>query len=170
MEIRILIRHIIYFVILYLLQILVFNYITLGPGLFPSVYLLIIILLPIEIEKIWLLVTAFFVGFILDFSNDTLALNTSALLFATFLRPFILQSISIREGYEIGKLPSFKNYGVNWFILYTLIFVFIFEFVYLSLDIFSFSKIGVILLKSVVNTLFSASFVVLLHLLFFRNS
>jgi len=170
MEIRLLLRYIIYFVVLYLLQILVFNYMTLGVGLFPSVFLLIIILLPIEIEKLWLLVISFIIGFVLDFSNDTLALNTSALLFVAFLRPFILQLISVRDGYEIGKLPSYKNYGINWFILYTLIFVFIFELVYVSLDIFTFAKIGVILLKSVINTLFSASFVILSHLLFFRNS
>ncbi len=170
MEIRLLIRYGIYFVVLYLLQILGFNYVQIGTGLFPAVYLLIIILLPIEINKMWLLVTAFIVGMIMDISNDSIAINTAALVFATFFRPFILQVLVVRDGYEIGKLPSFKNYGLNWFIFYSLAFVFLYQLVYFSLDIFSFAKIGVILLKTVINTLYTVSFVVLLHLLFFRNT
>lgn len=170
MEARLLIKYSIYFVILYLLQVLVFNYISIAVGLFPVVYLLLILLLPIEIEGFWLLIVSFLVGFSIDISNDTLALNTSSLLFAAFFRPFILQIIAVRDGYEIGKPPSFKNYGINWFIIYSLIFVFIFQLTYFSLDIFSFAKIGVILLKTFINTLYSVSFIVLLHLLFFRNT
>ena len=170
MEVRLLIRYGIYFVVLYLLQILGFNYVQIGTGLFPAVYLLIIILLPIEINKVWLLMAAFAVGMIMDISNDTIAINTSALVFATFFRPFILQLLSGRDGYETGKLPTYKNYGINWFIFYSLIFVFLYELVYFGLDIFSFAKIGVILLKTVVGTLYTVSFIVLLHLLFFRNT
>jgi hypothetical protein len=126
-------------------------------------------LLPPEIDKKTLLIISFIIGLILDFSNDTVALNTGALVFASFTRPSILRILSPRNGYETGKNISIKTYGFQWFILYTLIFTFAFEFAYFTFAVFKISAIGIIIVKTLITTFYSASFIIILHLLFFRN-
>ncbi len=169
MNIRLFIKYFFYTTILVLLQILLFNYISLGTGLVPYVYFLIILLLPLEVHKLVPLLFGFFLGLFIDILNDTVALHTGAMVFAGYLRPFVLQILSPEDGYETGKLPSFYNFGLGWFLSYSLILMFFHQLVYFSLDIFMLSKIGLILLKTVINTLYSVTFIVIIHLLFLKN-
>ncbi|MBN2892092.1 MAG: hypothetical protein JXL97_09510 [Bacteroidales bacterium] len=170
MEIRLIIRYGIYFVALVLLQTLLFNYVSLGTGLVPFVYILALLLLPIDIQNWILLIFAFVLGFTIDVFNDTMALNTSAMLFAALLRPGVIQILSPRDGYEIGTLPSFKNFKPGRFLAFVSIIVFAHQIVFFSLDIFNFSKIGVVFLKTIINTVLSVAFIMILHLLFFKNN
>ncbi len=169
MEARLLIRYFIYSTVLLLLQVLLFNYVSLGTGLVPFVYIMILLFFPIETHKALPLIFAFVFGLSLDFLNDTVALNTGALVFIAFIRPSILQLLSPDNGYEVGRLPSFYNMGLKWFVIYSLIMIFFHQFIYFSLEIFSLAKIHIIFFKTIVNTLYSFSFIILLHILIFKN-
>jgi len=169
MEVRLILRYIIYTVLLVLLQLVLFDYVQLGHDLYPFVYVLAILLLPIEIPRAVPLILAFIIGFLMDVFNDTIAFNTGALVFAAFLRPFILQMLSPGDGYEIGKLPSYLNMGIGWFLGYSFIFLFFHQLVYFSFEIFMLAKIHIVLFKALINSVYSLVFVFILHLLFFRN-
>lgn len=169
MEARLVFRYLIYSVILFFSQVLLFNYVAIGIGLIPFVYILILLLLPIETHKTIPLVLAFVFGLFLDFFNDTLAYNTGAFIFAAFVRPWILQILAPNDGYEIGKLPSFYNMGFKWFLPYSLIIVFLHQFVYFSLESFIFSKFFIVLAKAFVNTIYSTAFIIVMHILLFKN-
>ena len=169
MEVRLIIRYIVYFVSLVLLQTLLFNYISLGVGLIPCVYILVILLLPIDIQNWSLLLVSFFLGITIDVFNDSMALNTSALLFVAFIRPRLIQLLASDDGYKTGTLPSYKVFKLNRFIIYASTIVFIHQFILFSLDIFTFSKIGIIFLKTIINTIYTVIFIIILHILFFKN-
>ncbi|MBN2663848.1 MAG: hypothetical protein JXR68_09385 [Bacteroidales bacterium] len=169
MEARLILRYFFYSVFLFFLQILLFNHVAIGLGLIPFVYILIVLLLPIEIHRVIPLILAFVFGFLVDVFNDTIAFNTAAFVFIAFIRPWILQILSPSDGYEVGKLPSAFNMGFGWFIFYSIIIVFFHQLVYFSLEIFMISKILVVLAKVFVNTLYSVAFIIVLHILFFRN-
>ncbi len=169
MEGRLIIRYSVYFIALFLLQILLFNYVLIGTDLYPFVFLLFVILLPIEIERITVLLSAFVLGLFLDFSTDMVAINTIALSFAAFIRSGVLALLSPSDGYEPGKLPSIKNYGLAWFTYYSVIMIFAFSFVFYFFKAFALSQIGLVFLKSLANTIYSTIFIILMHLIFFRN-
>ena len=169
MEVRLIIRYIIYFISLVLLQTLLFNYVSLGTGLVPFVYILAVLLLPIDTKNWFLLLFSFFLGFTIDVFNDTLALNTMALLFVALLRPLIIRLLAPSDGYDSGTLPSFSSFKLSRFIVYSLILVFSHQLIFFSFDIFAFSKLGIIILKTLINTIFSVIFITILHLIFFKN-
>ncbi len=100
--IRVLPRNIIRFVLLVLFQVLVFNNIQLGGYLNPYIYVLFLLLMPFETPRWLLLVAAFTLGISIDVFSNTLGIHTSATVFMAFIRPFVLDFIAPRDGYEIG--------------------------------------------------------------------
>src|SRR5512137_2722988 len=96
------IRYTVIFVILIFLQVLLFNNIQFSGYINPYVYVMLILLLPVEIPSWLLLIICFFSGLTVDLFNGTPGIHTSATVFSGFIRPYILRFISPRDGYEAG--------------------------------------------------------------------
>lgn len=98
-------RYTVIFIVLLLLQVLFFNNIQFSGFVNPYVYLMLILLLPVEISS-WILITvAFFTGLIFDFFSGIPGTHAGASVAAGFVRPYILRVISPRDGYEPGSTP-----------------------------------------------------------------
>lgn len=118
--IGLLIQNIIRFVGLILIQVLVLNEITLLDGWAqPFLYVYIILVLPLNIPKRILLPIGFATGFIMDLFTHTPGIHASAMLTMTFARPYVLQALRPREGYESNS-PSAKNMGFSKFYTYSI--------------------------------------------------
>ena len=162
-------KYFIYSLIILLLQIFVFNNIILGTGIFVSLPVLFILLLPIEISKWLLLVLAFTFGLTVDIFSDTLAMNTAGLVFSAFIRPFVLAILQPTEGFEPGKRPSAFYFGLGKFLIYASILAFSFEIVFYLFEMFSLSKFLIVLYKSLVTSVMSVISISIIHILFLRN-
>ncbi len=149
-------------VIMTIQVLLLINFVIPVGGKFSlTIYLypLIIMILPLNLPKVGQLLTAFLLGLLIDIFYQSLGVHTSALLFATFLRPFFLRIFEPRGGYRIDQVPTSKNFGMSWFLSYCSLFLFIHLLMYFIADAFSM----VYLLKILANTLLSfiASFIVI---------
>jgi rod shape-determining protein MreD len=151
------------FILLLLLQVLLFNNIQFSGYVNPYVYIMFILLLPIEIPAWLLLIISFFTGLIIDFFAGTPGMHTSATVLAGFVRPFILRIISPRDGYEPGADPSILIYGFKWFLIYTSIIVIIHHTALFYLEVFRFTDFFRTLLRVLLSSLFSITFIVLLE-------
>src|SRR6056297_4336346 len=98
--IKVLPRYIISFILLLTLQILVLNNIQLSGFINPYLYVLFILILPFETPKWMLLLLAFILGMVVDLFSHTPGMHTSATVFMAFLRPYVLEFFSPRDGYE----------------------------------------------------------------------
>jgi len=155
------IRYIIIFIILILLQVLLFNNIQFSGYVNPYVYIMLLLLLPVEISPWLLLIVSFFTGLTIDFFVGTPGLHTSATVLSGFVRPYILRLISPRDGYDQGAVPSMETYGFRWFLLYTVIIVLIHHFALFYLEVFRFSDFLRTFLRVLLSTLFSVTFILL---------
>ena len=155
------IRYIIIFVILILLQVLLFNNIQFSGYVNPYVYVMLILLLPVEISSWLLLLISFFTGLTVDFFTGTPGMHTSATVLSGFIRPNILRLISPRDGYEPGATPSMEIYGFRWFLVYTLIIVVVHHFALFFLEVFRFADFFRTLLRVLLSSLFSVTFILL---------
>jgi hypothetical protein len=90
-------------------------------------------------------------------------MHTSATVLAGFVRPFILRIISPRDGYEPGADPSILIYGFKWFLIYTSIIVIIHHTALFYLEVFRFTDFFRTLLRVLLSSLFSITFIVLLE-------
>ncbi len=167
--IKIYLRNILRFVILVLFQVLVINNIQITPLLNPLIYTLFILLLPFETPGWLLLIVAFVLGISVDIFTNTPGLHTSATVFISVFRPFVLRSIAPRDGYEAGTFPRLAFYGFNWFFRYTLILVFIHHLFFFILEAFGFSNFLFIISRTLLSSFVSVFLIVLSQYIIYRD-
>lgn len=156
-------RYALIFVLLLLLQLFLFNNIQFSGYVNPYVYILFILLLPVEIPAWLLLIISFFTGLVIDLMTGTPGMHTSATVLAGFARPYVLRLISPREGYETGSGPSMFVYGFKWFLLYTIFIVLIHHILLFYLEVFRLSDFFNTFLRVLLSSLFSIIFILLLE-------
>lgn len=156
-------RYSVIFVILLLLQVLLFSNINFGGYINPYIYVMFILMLPVELPVWLILIISFFTGLIIDFFYGTTGVNAGATVAAGFVRPYVLRIISPRDGYEAGASPSMLVYGFRWFLLYSLLVVSVHHFVLFFLEVFRFIDFFRTLFRVILSTAFTTSFILLIE-------
>jgi len=155
------------FILLVLLQVLLFNNIQFSGYINPYIYIMFILLLPVEIPSWLLLILSFSLGLIIDFFSGSPGMHSSATVLAGFVRPFVLRFISPRDGYEPGANPSMLIYGFRWFLFYSLIIVLIHHTALFYIEVFRFTDFFRTLLRVILSSLFTVVFVLIIE--FYRK-
>ncbi len=155
------------FILLMLLQVVLFNNIQFSGYVNPYVYIMFILLLPVEIPSWLLLLLSFGTGIIMDVFSGTPGMHSSATVLAGFVRPTILSIISPRDGYESRSEPSMVNYGFRWFLAYAVLVVLVHHTALFYLEVFRFSDFFRTLLRVLLSSLFTVTFIVLIE--FYRR-
>jgi len=167
--IRLVSRNITRFLILVVLQVLVFNNIQLSGFVNPYFYILFIILLPFE-TPMWVgTFVGFLLGLTLDIFANTPGLHAAATAFIGFLRPYVLRFMAPRDGYETGTFPRIFYYGFSWFFRYAAVLTVAHHVVLFFLEAFSFHSLLYVLLRIVLSAVFTVSLIVLSQYLVFRK-
>jgi rod shape-determining protein MreD len=155
------------FILLILLQLLLFNNIQFSGYVNPYVYIMFILLLPIDIPSWLLLILSFVTGLIIDFFSGSPGMHTSATVLAGFVRPYVLRIVSPRDGYESGSDPSMLNYGFRWFFFYALLLVLVHHTALFYLEVFRFAEFFRTMLRVLLSSIFSLTFILLIE--FYRR-
>lgn len=146
-------KYILSFVVIMLIQVMILNNITISSYINPFLYVFFIIILPIEIPNWFLLILGFFLGLIMDMFSNTIGMHASAMVFMSFIRPYYLQLISPREGYEPGSIPAVSSFGLSWFMKYSLLLVFSHHIFLFFVEAFTFSTFFSTFLKAILSSL-----------------
>lgn len=157
------IRYSIIFILLLLLQVLLFNNVQFSGYVNPYVYVMFILLIPVDIAPWLLLIISFFTGFIIDIFTSSPGMHTSATVLSGFARPYILRLISPRDGYETNSEPSMFFYGIRWYLIYALLVVFIHHLALFFIEVFRFTEFFRTFLRVLLSTGFSTAFILLLE-------
>lgn len=142
--IRLIIKYGLMTVLLILLQVLILNNFQYSIYINPYLYILVILLLPVDLNKQFVLTFGFFLGLTIDFFTSTFGMHASAAVFLCFVRPFILNVLSPREGYEAGEIPHYFSQGYYWFITYCGSLIFAHHLFLFFVEAFRFSPFWVI--------------------------
>jgi len=148
-------------------QVLVFNRVEIGYGVYIMIYPLFLLILPFRMHLAQVMIIAFLIGISIDFFLNTYGLHASSLVFAAYLRPFVFKIIAPNEDYSRGD-NSDKYTSASRFFLILLLFMlvhhlwfFLMESFNLGELLFTFMRIGL----STVASAFIAFFIFLLFLL-----
>lgn len=160
--------YIIRFVALILFQVFVVNNIRLGGYVHPYVYIIFIMLLPINIPNWQLLVLGFFLGLAVDFFGGTPGLHAGASTFMAFCRPYILNLLSGHQKYENVQEPNLGQQGGLWFIKYTSCMVIVHHLFLFLAESFSFKLFGQVLLRILISAPVSI-FLIMMILYIFKS-
>jgi rod shape-determining protein MreD len=157
------------FLVLVLLQVFILNNIQLGGYVNPYLYILFILLLPVNTPNWLLLVLGFVLGLTIDLFTHTPGMNSSATVFMAFLRPYVLEIIAPREGYEKNSSPRIKLYGFIWFLRYSIILVLAHHFVLFYIEVFRFSDFVLTFIRVIFSGAFSTLLIVTSQYLIYRE-
>ena len=160
------------FLVYLLLQVFVFNHFTLFDLATPHVFVIFILMLPLNIRYPVLILIAFFTGLFLDlFSvNVFRGLHAFTAVFVMSIREFWINIITNRATYRGSEEYLIQVQPTPWYLQYLLPLIFIYEVVYNILEAFSFSNFGNTFLKIGLSTLFTFVIVFIFTILFHRGS
>lgn len=166
--IRILVKYVVMFFSLVLVQVLIFNQVQFSGFFNPYVYLLFIILLPLSTPRYAVLILAFVLGLIIDVFSNSLGVHSAATVFAAYVRPLVIRIISNRED-DKSDYPGLNQNKLAWFINYVLIMVLLHHTILFYLEVYTFANFLNTLYRVILSSLFSIIIIVLSQFLVFRD-
>ncbi len=148
------------FVVLVLLQVVVFNNINLFGYVNPYVYLFFILIYPFNKNRTLFIVVAFLLGLTVDMFMDSGGINAIACLVIAYIRPVVLRS-SFGISYEYNTIRLTETSGIER-LTYVALMTVTHHLVLFLLESFNMGLILSVLKK----TLFSSIFTIVLCLSF----
>lgn len=165
---NILTKYTIMFISLVLIQILILNQVELGGFINPYIYILFIILLPLNTPKYAVLLLGFMIGLTIDIFMNSLGIHSAASVFIAYFRPMIVRVISNREE-DRSEYPGLNQNKFSWFLFYVSIMVVLHHTMLFYIEVFTFSGFFQTLFHVVISSLFSIFIIVLTQYIIFRR-
>ena len=158
------------FVVFAALQVLVLSRIGAGEEwaryVQPLLYPVVVLLLPVGLPTVVVLAVAFALGLAIDVFVGAIGIHAAALVITGFARSAALALLEPREGYNIGQVPTRRQFGMQWFASYAAILLGVHVFSYFAVEAFTFVYIGEILMRAVGSFCVSMILVLLYVLVF----
>ena len=158
--------YIVLFLILALLQIFLFDNLSISIYLCPLVYIGFIVLLPIDAPPVAVLFPALSMSVAMDWAMGAAGINTIATLPVAMLRRPLLQSVCGKEGIREGGIPSSIRLGQGGFLRYLAAMVVVHHFLFFMLESLSWAQLFHTLVRLVVSSAVTVGFIWLLARLF----
>ena len=157
---NIVLRIILSFIGLVLLQVLVCSNINFLGEINPYVYVIFIILYPVTNNRLLFIFTSFLLGYTVDIFLDSGGVHAAASVAIAYIRPLFLK-FSFGAAYDYQSI-KFSNIDFSRRLIYFLLLIVIHHLILFSLVVFDKTKAVLILQQ----TVYSSSFTLILSLLF----
>lgn len=154
------------FVVLVFIQVLILNGINLFGYVDPYIYILFILLFPVQVNKSLFIFLCFLLGLIIDMFSNSGGIHASACLVIGFIRPWVLK-FAFGTSYEFHQLKiSQSELGART--IYFLILTLIHHLLLFIQEYLSFSNTIRILLHTLYASIFTL-FLITLTMVLFRK-
>lgn len=151
-------------ILLYLfLQIFFMRNIVLFNYAFCFIYIAGVLLLPIDIDRMYLLLIAFAIGFVVDMFSNTFGMHAAASVFIAYLRPFLILYQTKSKGTDRPEI-GIRTQGFGAFLAYIFPLILIHHSVLFFIEINNFGMILYTLIRIGASALLTTLLIVLLEL------
>lgn len=163
---RISIFQVISFFIFLLYQVLILQNVVMFNTAFCFLYVLYLLLLPVEANPLTLMGIGFIMGFIVDMFYESLGLHAFACVTMMYVRNYWLNSITPQGGYDSSAVPSMALSGVQWFLVYSMPLIFLHHTLLFFIEAGGVGMFWFTLWKVVTSTLFTTLVILITEFLF----
>ena len=151
-------------ILLYLfLQIFFMRNIVLFNYAFCFIYIAGILLLPADIDKMYLLLIAFAIGFTVDVFSNTFGMHASATVFIAYLRSFLIHYQTKSKGAERAEI-GIRTQGLGSFIAYIFPLILVHHSMLFLMEMNHFGMILYTLIRVGASAVFTLLIIILLEL------
>jgi rod shape-determining protein MreD len=155
------VRNLLRFLFFTLIQVVIVKHLDLGSFINPFLYVICILMLPINMDKGWVMITAFAIGLIVDMFYNTMGINAAACVFMAYCRPGILRLIAPKGEYETTARPTLSSMGLIWVLSYSGSLVLLHHLVLFYLEAFTFSSFFTTLAKAILSSFATVALILL---------
>lgn len=141
------------FVVLLIIQIFVLNQINFGGWINPYVYILFIILYPINSNKFGFITASFFLGLVMDIFSDSGGVHSTACLLLAYLRPSFLR-FAFGLSYEYQTIRIADKLSVDRF-TFIMISILSHHIILFSLEVYRLDLFFEIISRTILSTIFT---------------
>lgn len=156
------------FIVLILVQVLICSQINFLGYINPYIYILFVILFPVKNNRSLFIFLSFLLGLVVDLFLDSGGVHAAASVFIAYARPIVLK-FSFGMVYEYQNI-KFESVDFGAKLTYITIMVVAHHIILFLLEIFSITKIILILQKTLFSSIFTIILCVLVTIIFSRNS
>ena len=158
------------FIILSIAQFIIFNnFLIFGNTV--NIYLIFIIVFPLNFNKSLAYIITFIFGFAIDFFSNSFGIITFSLLISILIKPYILKFAF--GNFDVNKVRKTSEYisGTSLYqqTSYLFLMFFIHQLILNTVEIFSLQNFDVIFKKTLISSIISIIFSYFLLLIFFRK-
>lgn len=157
------------FVLLMAIQLVVLNHVYLGGYVMPMLYVLFVLMLPTDMGRIPMLLTAFGTGFLVDVMNNMLGFHALACTLLAMMRILFADRILTRGEPVTIEVPSIYTVTPQYFISYLMLMLGMFYLVFFTVELFGFRSFGGVILATVASTVVTTLMAVLYQYIFLRK-
>ena len=151
-----------------LIQVLLLNNIQFITYINPLVYLVLIITLPQNTEKWFIILYAFFIGVLLDLFEGNIGLNSSSLVFIAFITPYLHKFLIPKNSVDEKDKLNLQVLGLKTFSVYAMSIIFTHHAFLFTLEHFSNNDMIFLLLKVLLSSIITFIIILIFQLFTFK--
>ena len=155
------------YILVMVLQVLLFDQLQLWGACHPYIYLLCLLMMPITLPPIADMLIGGIIGLIMDMFCNSLGVHTASCILIMFLRPYLL-GVILNDKDRLNEQVSLRSIGMEAFIKYVVIMAVVHHLTVFSLAAWSWYHIGFVLLETVVSSVITIFVIIGYNILKYR--
>lgn len=155
------------YVLVMLLQVLLFNQLQMWGVCHPYIYVLCLLMMPITLPHSMDMLIGAAVGLMMDIFCNSLGIHTAACITLMFIRPYLL-GLVVNDKDRLNEQISLRALGMEALIKYVVVLVLVHHFMVFLLAAWSWMHIGFVLKETLVSSAITISIVISYNMLRFR--
>lgn len=159
------IEYIVGFFVLILAQVFIFDNVNIWGYVNPYIYIMFLIMLPMQIRHSTLLILGFVSGMTIDLLTGSAGLSAMVATFVAFVRPSILRITAGRDVINVGGIPSSTIFGNMQFVMYILLMMLCYNIPYFLIEVMNPSEILHTSIRIICSTIFTVVIIYAAHFL-----
>lgn len=163
-------KNILRFLFFILVQVTIIRHLDLGVYFNPFLFIGAILMLPLSLDKSYVLLIAFATGLIIDMFYNTMGMNAAACTFMAFCRPWVLRVYSPTGDYNADASATIGSMGLRWMIGYAGTLILLHHLILFYLEMYSFHGFFTTLVKVILSGITTLILLLITQSIFFRNS
>lgn len=146
------------YVIVMLLQVLLFNQLQLWGLCHPYIYILCLLMMPLTLPHSVDMIIGAALGIVMDIFCNSLGVHTAACILIMFIRPYLVGAL-VNDRNRLTEQLTSRTLGMEAMVKYVIILVLIHHFTVFMLAAWSWSHFWFVLLETAISSLFTIAII-----------
>lgn len=155
------------YILVMLLQVLLFDRLQLWGACHPYIYILCLMMMPITLSHSVSMIIGSAAGLVMDAFCNSLGIHTAACIALMFVRPYLI-GVIVNDKDRLNEQISLRAIGMEALIKYTVILVLLHHLMVFSLAAWSWAHMGFVLLETIVSGAITIAVIVAYNILTYK--